>query len=200
MYKLFFSPVGRIPASRFAIGVLGLMVLSLIISWVFSTYGFSVSPDDAAVVETGRDNKDVIKAPKGTWAALFVFWISFAVPFIAMHIAYCVYVKRLHDIGRSAWVFTAVIALEIMIIIALMLAFGGADYFEAFAQFDRKEDIDPVVLKGIIDTYNQSIAANMKIIGPAMWILPAIFTVWLGLAKGQGKTNQWGEPPIAGAS
>lgn len=111
------------------------------------------------------------------------FWlIIIGLPLI-FYIITCVYGKRLTDMGRTRWVFTGAIALQFLVIIALMLAFGGADYFAEFAQYNRKADIDPVKQQAIIDAYQQRQAASMHIIKPAMLIIPFLLTLWLGLAK-----------------
>ncbi len=117
------------------------------------------------------------------------FWISIIGLPLIIYMIYCVYGKRLTDMGRSRWVFTGAIALQFLMIIALMLTFGGAEYFSEFAQYDRKEDIDPQQQQIIIETYQARQAANMHLIRPAMLLVPVALTLWLGLAQSKNGTD-----------
>jgi len=121
--------------------------------------------------------------------SMTTFWIIVLGLPVMFYMIICVYCKRLVDMGRTRWVFTGAIVLQILVIIGLMLAFGGAEYFSEFAQYDRKEDIDPVRQKEIIDAYQARQAANMHIIKPAMLIVPVLLTMWLAVAKSSNNAN-----------
>lgn len=58
------------------------------------------------------------------------FLISLPFPFLVLHMTYCVYGKRLHDMGRSFWPLTGMIVLLIFVAIIVMLAFGGHRVFQ----------------------------------------------------------------------
>ena len=114
--------------------------------------------------------------------SLPTFWLIVIGLPLLFYIISCVYGKRLTGMGRSRWVFTGAIALQFLIILALMLSFGGAEYFSEFAQYDRKEDIDPERQKAIIEAYQARQAAGMHIIRPAMFIVPVLLTLWLAIS------------------
>ena len=111
------------------------------------------------------------------------------------YVIYALCAKRLHDIGRSVWAFTAMISLEICVIITTMLAFGGADYFSAFAVYDRKDEIPEEVRETIIATYQAGIEAHLTEITILFWIVPVLFCLWLALAKGELSENKYGPVP-----
>lgn len=159
MLNLFFSTKGRIGRAQFLVGV---VVASVVI------FGF---------------NRLLHWIGETTNHSMLSFWLALVFPFLALYVIYCLYGKRLTDIGRSrGWVF-AMFALETLAVIIVMLSFGGADYFDAFSKFDRKDAIDPAVTQAIIDQYQSQIAANIYIIKPLLMAVPAAFTAWLGLAK-----------------
>jgi len=120
--------------------------------------------------------------------SLPTFWlIILGLPTLFYMIS-CVYAKRLTDMGRTRWIFTGAIALEFLIILILMLSFGGAEYFSEFAAYDRKEDIDPEQQQAIIQAYQDRQAANMHIIKPAMYIVPVALSLWLAIAPSKQTT------------
>lgn len=169
MRNLFFSSAGRIDRQRFLIGFICVSLFVFLGNTGLRMLGQSM---------TG-------------------FYIALFFPFISLYMLYCVYGKRLHDMGRSVRPFFIMIILEIVAVIFVMLTFGGADYFAEFSQFDRKEAIDPAVTQEIIARYQAKIQANMPVIRPLMLSVPLIFTFWLGVSKSDPKTNAYGPPPDA---
>ena len=111
------------------------------------------------------------------------------------YVIYALCAKRLHDMGRSVWAFTAMITLELAVIIITMMAFGGADYFSAFAVYDRKDEIPEEVRQEIIATYQENIAANLTEITILFWVIPILFCLWLAIAKGEPFENKYGPVP-----
>lgn len=120
------------------------------------------------------------------------FYISLIFPFVSLYMLYCVYGKRLHDMGRSTGPFFVMIILECVAMIIVMLTFGGSEYFAEFSQFDRKEAIDPEITQEIISRYQAKIEANMGLIRPLLLGVPILFTAWVGLTKSEGLTNKHG--------
>jgi len=123
------------------------------------------------------------------------FLLSIFVFVLNCYILYSLFAKRLHDMGRSVWALTAMITLELVVIISTMMAFGGADYFSAFYQFDRKEVIPEDVKQGIIQAYQANIEAHLTQITILFWIVPVLFCLWLAAAKSQARENQYGPVP-----
>jgi len=105
--KLLLSPSGRIGRRDYLIGLVGLVV-------VFTLYGL------------------LINALGGSMAGFFAV---LAFPFVILQIAYSVYGKRLHDIGRSLWPLTGLLCAIIAAMIIVMLVYGGADYFAAYSEY-----------------------------------------------------------------
>ena len=155
MLSLFFRFAGEIPRKKFWIGFAGI----------------------AIYVMAGNA---LLRALDNTMIA---FYISLIFPFLALYMIYCVYGKRLRDMGHTAKLLSVMIILEIMAVIIVMLAFGGAEYFSEFSQYSRKEDIDPVVRDAIIQKYQDKLNANNRFIQPILLGIPILFTLYVGLSE-----------------
>lgn len=165
MKKIFLSPTGRIGRRDFWIGFIGLCVFICI------------------------TNLYLAKFPQ-----LYVsFWVALVFPFLALFLIYSIYGQRLHDLGHSYWPLTMAIVVEVFVVIGVMMAFGGAEYFTEFSQYERKAVIDPEVRARLISTYQDEISRNMHVIRPLMWVVPIVITLFLGLKKGQVKENKYGK-------
>ena len=116
------------------------------------------------------------------------FWLILIILPLILYMITCVYCKRLTDMGRTRWIFTGAIFFEFLVIIALMMMFGGEEYFDFYAQFDRNEDIDPVLVKEVNEAFQAKIQANMNVIGPAMLAIPVALTLWLAASPTRTKT------------
>jgi len=117
------------------------------------------------------------------------------------YMLYCLFARRLHDMGRSVWAFMAMITLELGVIITTMMAFGGAEYFSAFAVYDRKDEIPQEVRDEIISTYQTTLEAHHTQTVIIFWIVPVLFCLWLAIAKGDAGENKYGPAPapVSGA-
>ena len=123
------------------------------------------------------------------------FLLSIFAAGLNCYIIYCLCAKRLHDMGRSVWAFTAAITLELGVIIATMMAFGGAEYFSAFAVYDRKDDIPQEVRDEIIATYQATLEAHQTHTQILFLIVPTLFCLWLAMSKGEPRENKYGPVP-----
>jgi len=126
--------------------------------------------------------------------SVWAFLISLPFPFLVLHMAYAVYGKRLHDMGRSFWPLTAMIVSLIVVAIIVMLSFGGSEYFAEFAQYERKEDIDPAVKAAIQARYQARLAEGNGLVSALMWAIIGGFTLWCGLSKADPVANKYGAP------
>ena len=123
------------------------------------------------------------------------FWFYLAFLLLFPYMLYSVYGQRLHDIGRTVWPLTAALAASFLILIGVMLAYGGAEYFTAFSQFDRKEAIDPAVVDEIKTAYEAELANGGS--RRAKTLLSAVFgalTLWLAFRPGTATDNKYGPP------
>lgn len=164
MYKLLLSPAGRIGRQHFWIGMAIFAVLVVVFNWGLKQLGGS------------------------TWA----FLMSLPFPFLVLHMAYSIYGKRLHDMGRSFWPLTAMIVSLIVVAIIVMLSFGGSDYFAEFSQYERKEDIDPAVRAAIQERYQARLAEGNGTVRAVMSAIIGGFTLWCGLSKPENGANKYG--------
>jgi len=166
-YKMLLSPAGRMGRKDFWIGMVIFSILVVLFNFALQRLGNST----------------------------LAFLISLPFPFLVLHMAYCVYGKRLHDMGRSFWPLTGMIVLLILVAIIVMMAFGGSEYFSEFAQYDRKEDIDPTEIERIKAAYQAKLSEGNATVSNAMMGIIAIFTLWCGLSKADPETNNYG--PLA---
>lgn len=164
MKTIFLSPTGRMGRKDFWIGFIGLAVFITAVNTYLANF-----------------------------PQLYVsFWIALVFPFLALYLIYCIYGKRLHDLGQSYWPLTGAIVLQIIVIIGVMMAFGGAEYFSDFSQYDRKAVIDESVREALITKYQAEISSNMHIIRPLLLVVPTVFTLFLGIKSGHATENKYG--------
>jgi len=164
MIKLFLSPAGRMGRRDFWIGFIGFAV--------FTTLA-QMGLNRIASTLTG-----------------FFLSLIFIVMFFQM--LYSIYGKRLHDAGRSFWPLTGMLAATVLIAIAVLMSYGGAEYFSEFSQYDRKDDIDPAEIERLKAAYQTRLKDGAKVLGPLLWGLWGLFTLWTGLSKPDAKPNAYG--------
>lgn len=99
-YKMLLSPSGRMGRKDFWVAMVIFAILVALFNFALGRLGHSI----------------------------LAFLISLPFPFLVLHMAYCVYGKRLHDMGRSFWPLTGMIASLILVAIIVMLAFGGSEF------------------------------------------------------------------------
>lgn len=166
LIKLLFSPSGRIGRRDYLIGIVGLVV-------IFSVYGL------------------LINALGGSMAGFFAV---LAFPFVILQIAYSVYGKRLHDIGRTLWPVTGLICAMLAAMIIVMLVYGGAEYFAAFSEYTQDNPPPPEVVERLNAEFGPRQKQGEAILSFTIVALLAGFTLWLGLAKPDADTNRYGAP------
>ncbi|MGB6228995.1 MAG: DUF805 domain-containing protein [Litorimonas sp.] len=109
---------------------------------------------------------------------------------------FAIYGKRLKDFGRSVWAIVLLLTALIVVMMVLMLAFGGAEYFEAYSHYERKAEIDEAVKARINARYEERLASATPWVSTIMSAMIVGFTLWVGLARGDAGTNRYGPPPI----
>jgi uncharacterized membrane protein YhaH (DUF805 family) len=148
------------------------------------------------------------------WNALFLsprgrinrrdFWIGFAIlfaanivvgviPFIGqlagillMWPQICVHSKRLHDMGRTAWL-QVIPAILTVVFTALALVAGGRAFMNWTAV--KHSDGPGSLIVGMI-------GAALIVIGIAS-LFGFSFVLWIGLSKGEPGANRFGPPPVS---
>lgn len=157
MLDLFFKTKGHIDQKQFLIGFLGLLILGALgnvcLAWLFDV--------------TGNGLLYFFAAP--------IFWI------LIIYVLFCVYGKRLTDMGRKRRLVFWMIAVEALVMLAIMLAFGGAEYFSEYSQYPRKSEIDPQIKLDIDTRYQAEISKNSSKTDYLMLVIPILFTLWLAV-------------------
>lgn len=166
-YKMLLSPAGRMDRKDFWVAMVIFAALVLLFNFALNRLGNST----------------------------LAFLISLPFPFLVLHMAYCVYGKRLHDMGRSFWPLTGFIVFTFFIVpLIVLLANGGSEMFSEFSQYGRKEEIDPAVRKEIQDTYQRELKQSVPYLSHVIYAIIVAFTLWCGVSKSDPKTNNYGAP------
>lgn len=120
----------------------------------------------------------------------FLIWITML--FCGM---FAIYGKRLKDFGRSVLPIVSLLAAIILVLIIIMLANGGAEYFDAYSQYERKATIDPEIRQAINERYEARMANAGPIVTGSVSAMLIGFTLWVGLRRGDAGPNKYGPPP-----
>jgi len=172
LVKVILSPAGRMGRRDFLIGLALFFVVT-------AAFNFTLKQLDRSML---------------------TFLMSLPFPFLVLHMMYCLYGKRLHDIGRSFWPLTGMIVALIMIAIVVMLTFGGAEYFAAFSEYGRDNPAPAEVAERLQEEYRVELAKGAGWLYGGMCSVIGAFTLWLALAKPQAGPNQYGDQPEADKS
>jgi len=166
--QILLRPRGRLSRAEFAIGAVGFVLISYLSIAIMRWLDPSTS--------------------LGFWFGLFVFVM--ALPYMLYSIAG----QRLHDMGRSVWPLTWLIILMVIAMFAVAYANGGEEYIDTLSKFDRKEAIDPAVKAAADQRYQDQLAAGNanRTLSLLLGGMLGVFTLWLGLQKGQSVENKYG--------
>ena len=160
-------PGGRLGRVSFVVGVVLLVVLSALAGVVMR----ALDPATSA----------------GFWWGLgyfLLFWVML----------FSVFGQRLHDMGRTVWPLWGVLFAVFLVMIGVMLAYGGAEYFGAFSAYDREDAIDPAVVESLRADYEAELAKAGPTLNLILSVILGAFTVWLALTPGKEAENRWGAP------
>ena len=166
LYKLFFSPRGRISRQPFIVAT-GIWIVFYVAQKVW----FS---------QTGVNG--------------FNFWLSLSLLFVNLHIIMSVAGKRLHDLGRGYWPLVGMFALLFFTAIIVMLNFGGLEYFDTLIEHPEIAD-DPAAMQALHKTYQENLAQGLPKARWMLGIIPAVFIIWLASARGDEQENRYGPKP-----
>jgi uncharacterized membrane protein YhaH (DUF805 family) len=131
------------------------------------------------------------------WLILFVAGIVLGIipilgALISLALIYpqvCIYAKRLHDMGKSGWLFLAPLGATIVLVIVMFFVVGAS----MFALGSGGADPNAAGLAG---------AGAAVLFALLIVAINLGFLLWVGLSKGDPGTNQYGPPPgtaVAGA-
>ncbi|PWE16518.1 hypothetical protein DDZ18_12165 [Marinicauda salina] len=120
--------------------------------------------------------------------ANFIPILGFIVSLGLIYVGVCVYGKRLHDTGRTAWIHAVPWAVSIVLGIIGMIMVGGA----VFAAMSGSGEVDMAAMMA-----GSSGAFLVFSLSFLVWIA---YTIWVGVLKGDAGANQYGEPVLAGAA
>lgn len=102
-----------------------------------------------------------------------------------IYVGLCVYGRRLHDAGRTAWFHLIPWGLSLLMMAAGVMLVGGAMIGALLGQ--PSETATAVLFGG-------SMLALLALAGLSMtvWI---VYTIWVGVLSGEPAANRYGPPP-----
>ena len=124
------------------------------------------------------------------------FFAVLAFPFVILQIAYSVFGKRLHDMGRTLWPVTGLICAMLLAMIIVMLVYGGAEYFAAYSEYSRDNPPPEEVVEQLNAEFKPRQAEGESVLSFIIFSLLAGFILWLGVAKPEAGANAYG-PPVS---
>lgn len=114
---------------------------------------------------------------------------------------FAIYGKRLKDFGRSVWPIVLLIVFWIAAMLIFGILYGAGDYLAEFSQYERKAIIDETVKQDLREAYEAKLReAPQWFLSLLMWLSLIVFTLWVGLTKGDSGENHYGPPPDQGRS
>ena len=122
----------------------------------------------------------------------FNFYVALIFLILNLHIVFCIFGKRLHDLGRSVWALIGMFALVFIIAIIVMLKFGGLEYFNTLMTHPEYAQ-DEQAMRRIHQAYQDAMASNILKSRILMSLVPLGFTLWLAATAGHTTPNRYGE-------
>lgn len=122
----------------------------------------------------------------GNIVAGFIPILGFIISLGLIYVGVCVYGKRLHDAGKTAWLHAVPWAVSIVLGILGAVFAGGA---VMSAMMAGNGDMDPMAALAAGGTFALFMGLSFLV-----WI---VYTIWVGVMKGDPGANQYG--PVPGA-
>lgn len=123
-------------------------------------------------------------------AGLILGWIpiiGLLVALVNIYVAICVYGKRLHDMGKTAWIYGGYLIASLIAVIVAFAMFLGPIMADPTA-FETMTEEEAAMMMLTSGGPALIIFALTALIGIAIWL-------WCGIAPGQRGDNQYGPDP-----
>jgi uncharacterized membrane protein YhaH (DUF805 family) len=122
-----------------------------------------------------------------SWIPFLGFLISIGLIYVGV----CVYGKRLHDMGKTAWIHGIVWLIQIVLIVIGFTMAGGA-IMAAMANGGGSDEANLAAFLGA----SSSVALFLGL-GFLIWV---VYTIWVGVSAGEAGDNRFGPAPGAVAA
>lgn len=120
---------------------------------------------------------------------LFLTWIPVLGIVIWLglyYVGFCVYGKRLHDIGKSMWIHALFLVVSFVIFMIAVFMAGGSIFAMAM---NSSGNVSPAAMASMFGSLFSAFALPT--------LLAIAYTIWLGVAKGDVGDNRFGAPESA---
>ena len=120
---------------------------------------------------------------------LFLTWLPVLGAIIwlgLIYVGFCVYGKRLHDAGKSAWIHALVWLIQ-FVLGAIVVAISGGALISAIMASNEGAQPDVAAILGA--------SGGVVLFGGLGFLLWIVYTIWVGITAGEPGTNRFGPPP-----
>ncbi|MEE2567239.1 DUF805 domain-containing protein [Hyphobacterium marinum] len=104
-----------------------------------------------------------------------------------IYVGVCVYGKRLHDIGKTAWIHGIVWLIQFGLGIVAFVMAGGAVMAALSAGGTEEAGVAAAI----------AASGSLFLIGGLGFLIWIVYTIWLGVSVGEAGANRFGPPPGA---
>lgn len=123
--------------------------------------------------------------------ATFIPFLGFLISLFLIYVGVCVYGKRLHDAGKTAWIHGGVWAVQILLGIVGFALAGGA-IMAAMANGGGSDEANVAAILGA--------SGSLFLVGGLGFLIWIIYTIWVGVSAGDAGENRFGPPPARAPS
>lgn len=130
------------------------------------------------------------------WVVGFVPFIGFLLSLGLIYVGVCVYGKRLHDAGRSAWWHALPWAISLVLIVRGAIAGFNAIATLAASDPELYAYADPWAMLESAE-FGALFAMGMTALFwfAISWLVWIVYTIWVGASVGNPESNTYGPPP-----
>ncbi|WP_394694389.1 DUF805 domain-containing protein [Hyphobacterium sp.] len=118
-------------------------------------------------------------------------FLGFFIGLFLIYVGVCVYGKRLHDAGKTAWIHGGVWAVQIVLGIVGFALAGGA-IMAALANGNGSDEATFAAIMGA--------SGSLFLVGGLGFLIWIIYTIWVGISAGDPGENRYGPAPGAAAA
>jgi uncharacterized membrane protein YhaH (DUF805 family) len=121
----------------------------------------------------------------------FIPFLGILISLFLIYVGVCIYGKRLHDAGKTAWIHGLVWLIQIGLgIIGFVLA-GGA-IMAVLANSGGSDQVNAAAIIGA--------SGSLFLVGGLGFLIWIVYTIWVGISAGDPGENRFGPAPVAASA
>lgn len=121
----------------------------------------------------------------------FIPFLGVLISLFLIYVGVCIYGKRLHDAGKTAWIHGLVWLVQIGLgIIGFVLA-GGA-IMAVLANSGGSDQVNAAAIIGA--------SSSLFLVAGLGFLIWIIYTIWVGISAGETGENRYGPAPVSASA